>query len=62
MRCKVREREQMLTLSVDPDSFKALASSNFKAFWGLEKVTFQTLNVKKTRPGAEKTVSEHPPQ
>jgi hypothetical protein len=62
MRRKVREREQTLTLSIDTDSFKVLASSNFKAFWGLGKVTFRTLNVKKTRPEAESTASDLPPQ
>jgi hypothetical protein len=29
---KVREREQTLALSIDPNSFKAYASSNFKDF------------------------------
>jgi hypothetical protein len=32
---KVTEKEQTLAFSIDPDSFKALAQSNFKAFWGL---------------------------
>jgi hypothetical protein len=29
---KVVGKEQMLALSIDPDSFKALAQLNFKAF------------------------------
>jgi hypothetical protein len=32
---KVIEKEQTLAFSIDPDSFKALAKSHFKAFWGL---------------------------
>jgi hypothetical protein len=32
---KVNEKEQMLAFSIDPDSFKALTRSNFKAFWRL---------------------------
>jgi hypothetical protein len=32
---KVTEKEQTLAFSTDPDSFKALTKSNFKAFWGL---------------------------
>jgi hypothetical protein len=31
---EVTEREQTLALSIDPDSFKALARLKFKAFWG----------------------------
>jgi hypothetical protein len=40
---KVTEREQMLAPSIDPHSFKALAWLNFKAFWGLGRIIFQTL-------------------
>jgi hypothetical protein len=43
MNRKVIEKEQTLSLSIDPDSFKALTRSNFKAFWGLGTVIFQTL-------------------
>jgi hypothetical protein len=32
---KVTEKEQTLAFSTDPDSFKALAKSNFKTLWGL---------------------------
>jgi hypothetical protein len=32
---KVTEKKQTLAFSIDPDSFKAMAKSNFKAFWGL---------------------------
>ena len=35
---KVTEREQTLALSIDPNSFKALTRSNFKAFWGLGRL------------------------
>jgi len=34
---KVTEKEQTLALSIDPNSFKALTRSNFKAFWGLRE-------------------------
>jgi hypothetical protein len=30
---KVTEKEQTVAFSIDPDSFKALVKSNFKAFW-----------------------------
>jgi hypothetical protein len=36
---KVTEREQTLALSIDPDSFKALARLNFKAFWDWEELS-----------------------
>jgi hypothetical protein len=32
---KVTEKEQTLAFSIDPDSFKALTRSKFKAFWGM---------------------------
>jgi len=32
MSCRVTEKEQMLALSIDPDSFKALTRLNFKVF------------------------------
>jgi hypothetical protein len=48
---KVTE-EQTLVFSIDPDSFKALTKSNFKAFWGLGRVIFRTLkDVKKRARG-----------
>ena len=40
---KVTEKEQTLAFCIDPDSFKALTRSNFKAFWGLGRVIFRTL-------------------
>ena len=40
---KVTEKEQTLAFSIDPDSFKALARSSYKAFWGLGRINFQTL-------------------
>jgi hypothetical protein len=44
---KVSEKEQNLAFCIEPDSFKALAKSNFKAFWGLGKVIFRTLKMKR---------------
>jgi hypothetical protein len=38
---KVIEKEQTLAFSIDPESYKALASSDFKAFWGLGRIIFQ---------------------
>ena len=59
---KVFEKEQMLAFSIDPDSFKVLTRSNFKAFWGLGRVIFQTLKDEKRKPEAESTASKSPPQ
>ena len=53
---KVTE-EQMLVLSVDPNSFKALTRSNFKAFWRLERVIFWILKDEKRKPEDESTAS-----
>jgi hypothetical protein len=47
MSCKVSEKEQMMAFSIDPDSFKALTRSNFKAFWGMGRVIFWTLKDEK---------------
>jgi hypothetical protein len=52
---KVTEKEQTLAFSIDPDSFKALAKSRFKAFWGLGRVVFRTLKEMKKDPEAEST-------
>jgi hypothetical protein len=49
---KVIEKEQM-AFSSDPDTFKALAKVNFKAFWGLGRVIFQTLKDEMKKPEAE---------
>jgi hypothetical protein len=54
---KVTEKEQALTLSIDPNSFKALTRSNFKAFWGLGRVIFWTLKDEKRKPEDESTAS-----
>jgi len=54
---KVTEKEQTLALSVDPNSFKALTRSNFKAFWELGRVIFRTLKDEKRKPEDESTVS-----
>jgi hypothetical protein len=59
---KVNEKEQTLALSIDPDSFKALARSNFKAFWGLGRVVFRTPKDKKRNPEAQSTANKSPPQ
>jgi hypothetical protein len=58
---KVTEMEQTLALSIDPDSFKTLTRSNFKAFWGLVRIIFRTLKDDKRDPEAENTTSK-PPQ
>jgi len=46
---KVTEKEQRLALFIDPNSFKALTRSNFKAFWGLGRVIFRTLKDEKRK-------------
>jgi hypothetical protein len=50
---KVTEKEQTLAFPIDPDSFKALTKSNFKAFWGLGRVIFRALEDEKKKPEAE---------
>jgi hypothetical protein len=59
---KVTEREQTLALSIDPDSFKDFTRVNFKAFWGLPRIIFQTLKDEKGEPKAENTTSKPTPQ
>jgi hypothetical protein len=54
---KVAGREQKLALSIDPNSFKALNTLNFKAFWGLGRITFRTLKEEKRKPEDESTAS-----
>jgi len=54
---KVTEKEQMLALYFDRNSFKALTGSKFKAFWGLGRVIFQTLKEEKRKPEDESTAS-----
>jgi hypothetical protein len=58
---KVTE-EQRLAFSVDPDSYKALTHSNFKAFWGMGRVVSRTLKEEKKKPEAETTASKPPSQ
>jgi hypothetical protein len=62
MNRKVIEKEQTLTFSIDPDSFKALTLSSFKAFWGMGRIVFRTLKEEKKKPEAESTASEPPSQ
>jgi len=52
---KVTEKEQTLALSNDPNSFKDLTGSNFKAFWGLGRAIFRTLKDEKRKPEDEIT-------
>jgi hypothetical protein len=59
---KVTEKKQTPAFSIDPDSFKALTRSNFKAFWGLGRIIFWTLKDEKRKPEAESTASKPPPQ
>jgi hypothetical protein len=53
---KITEKEQTLALSIDPDSFKALTRSKFKAFWGLGRVIFWTLKDEKRNPEAAASI------
>jgi hypothetical protein len=55
---KVAEKEQTLAFSIDPDSLKALARSNYKAFWGLGRINFWTLKDVKKQPEAENTIDK----
>jgi hypothetical protein len=55
---KVTGREQTLALSIDSNSFKSLTKSNFKAFWGLGRITFRTLKEEKRKPENENTASK----
>jgi hypothetical protein len=53
MSFKVIEKEQTLASSIDPESHKALANSNFKAFWGFGRIIFRTLKEGKKHPKNE---------
>ena len=55
---KVIEKEQTLAFSIDPDSFKALARSKYKAFWRLGRINFRTLKEAKKQPEGESTTSK----
>jgi hypothetical protein len=48
--------KETVAFSIDPDSFKALTKSNFKAFWGLGSVIFRTL--KDVKGGGGKAESD----
>jgi hypothetical protein len=59
---KVVGREQTLALSIDSDSFKALAGVNFKAFWGMGRIIFRTLKDDKKNPSDESAADKSSPQ
>jgi len=59
---KVSKKEQTLAFSIDPDSFNTLAKSNHKAFWGLGRITFETLKEAKKQPADESSPGEPAPQ
>jgi hypothetical protein len=59
---KFTEKEQTPALSIEPDSFKALAKSHFKVFWGLGRIIFRTLKEAKKDPEPEITSSKSAPQ
>jgi hypothetical protein len=54
-------REQMLALSIDSHSFKALDGVNFKAFWGMGRVIFRTLKDDKKNPSDESAADKSSP-
>jgi len=58
----VTEKEQTLAFSTDPDSFKALAQSHFKAFCGLGRIICRTLKEAKKNPEAESITCKSGPQ
>jgi hypothetical protein len=62
MSWKVTEKEQTLAFSIDPDSQKALAKPNFKAFWGLGRIIFRTLKEDKKQLEDTSTSSNSSPQ
>jgi hypothetical protein len=55
---KVIQKEQTLAFSINPESHKALANSNFKAFWGLGRIIFRTLKEEKKHPKNEGSSSK----
>jgi hypothetical protein len=59
---QVTEKKQTLAFYIDRDSFKALTKSNFKAFWGSERVIFRTFKDVKKKPEAEIAAGKSPPQ
>jgi hypothetical protein len=58
MRRKAIEEEQMLAFSIDPESYKALVNSKFKAFWGLGRIIFRTLKEENKHPKNEGSSSK----
>jgi hypothetical protein len=58
---KVTE-EQTLAFSIDPYCFKALAKSDFKAFWGIGRIIFRTLKEMKKHPEDGSSTSKSAPQ
>jgi hypothetical protein len=58
----VTGKEQLLAFSIDPDSHKALARSNFKASWGLGKIIFRTLKEVKKHPENGSSTGKSSPQ
>jgi hypothetical protein len=59
---KVTEKEQTLAFSMDPESYKPLVRTNFKAFWGLGRIVFWALKDEKKKPEAERAANESPSQ
>jgi hypothetical protein len=59
---KVTEKKQTLVFSVDPVSYKTLAKSNFKAFWGLGRIIFRTLKEGKKQQETASPTSKPSPQ
>jgi hypothetical protein len=59
---KVTEKEKTLAFPIDSDSHKALARSNFKAFWGLGRIIFWALKEVKKNPETESSTSKPSPQ
>jgi hypothetical protein len=55
---KIIGKEQTLALSIDPNSYKALARSKFKASWGLGRIIFRTLEGVKKHPQTESSTSK----
>ena len=50
--------EQTLAFSIDSDSHKALAQSNFKTFWELGRIIFRTLKEVKKHQENESSTSK----
>jgi hypothetical protein len=59
---KVTKKEQTLAFSIDSDSHKALAKTNFKAIWGLSRIVFRILMEDKKQQEDASTSSKSSPQ